>query len=301
MNLKPLLNYVQKENLHILNLVIRRQGEIIARYDFVEEQPVLLWSVSKTFTSMAVGIAADEGYFKIQDKLADYFPSFARDKFDRLKIHDLLCMGSGQEFDPFMKAFNTGQGVNDAEGVFLSAPVKYEPGTFFMYNNAATYMLSKLISLTTGKNLLEYLRPRVFEPLDIQDVKWEQNAEGVNFGCSGLYLKAGDLSKCGQLLLNEGEWQGKQLIPAAYIREATRKQIDTSHFNEPFATDDHRGGYGYQLWKNRYPDTYRMDGFYGQYNVILPQKGAVVTFVSNEPKKMTAILELTWMFLLEQL
>ena len=301
MDLKPLLNYVQKENLHILNLVVRRQGEVVARQNFVEEQPVLLWSVSKTFTSMAVGLAAHEGYFALQDKLSSFFPSLEREQFDQLKIHDLLCMGTGQEFDPFMKTFNAGQELDDVEEIFLSAPVQHSPGTFFMYNNAATYMLSKLITLTSGESLLDFLKPRVFEPLDIQDVKWEHNAEGVNFGCSGLYLKASDLSRCGQLLLNEGEWQGKQLIPAAYIREAARKQIDTSHFNEPFATDDHRSGYGYQLWLNRYPGTYRMDGFYGQYNVILPQQESVVTFVSHEPQKMTAILELTWMFLMEQL
>jgi CubicO group peptidase (beta-lactamase class C family) len=301
MNLSPLLQSVSEQNLHILNLVVRQHGEIIAGYDFAEEQPVLLWSVSKTFTSMAVGLAAQEGYFDIHDKLLRFFPQAACEGFNQLTIRDLLCMGTGQEKDPFNQTYQAGQSLDDAERIFFSEPICHTPGTFFLYNNAATYLLSSLVSLATGNNLLAFLTPRVFQPLGIRDVRWEQNANGINFGCSGLYLKAHDLSLFGQLLLNEGAWQGRQLIPAAYMREATRPQLSTADFNEPFATADHTSGYGYQLWMNRIPGTYRLDGLYGQYVVVLPQQDAVVTFVSNEPEKMTAILELTWKFLVNQL
>ena len=124
---------------------------------------------------------------------------------------------------------------------------------------------------------------------------------GINFGCAGLHLCAHDLSKFGQLLLNEGVWNGKSLIPQQYIQEATKKQIDTSDFNEYFATADHKSGYGYQLWMNSYPGSYRLDGLYGQYVVIIPNKKAVITYVSNEPKNMTGILELTWKYIVGQL
>jgi CubicO group peptidase (beta-lactamase class C family) len=103
------------------------------------------------------------------------------------------------------------------------------------------------------------------------------------------------------LLLNEGLWNGKSLIPRPYIQEATQKQIDTTHFNKYFATADHKNGYGYQVWMNAYPGSYRLDGLYGQYGVIIPQKNAVITYVSNEPQNMTGILELTWKFIVEQL
>jgi CubicO group peptidase (beta-lactamase class C family) len=176
-----------------------------------------------------------------------------------------------------------------------------EPGKHFLYNNAATYMLSKLISLTTGDRLLAYLRPRLFQPLGIENVQWEEDGHGINYGFSGLCLNAQDVSKFAQLLLNEGLWNGKSLIPQSYIQEATQKQIDTSDFSKHFATADHKSGYGYQLWMNAYPGSYRLDGLYGQYGVIIPHSHAAITYVSNEPQNMTGILELTWKFIVAQL
>lgn len=189
--LNDLVLSVKKQNLQVLNVIVRQHGEIIARHDFHEEKPVLLWSVSKTFTSMAVGIAMNEGYFKIDDHLIDFFTNIPQ-------------------------------------------------------------------------------------------------------GFSGLYLTATQLSRFGQLILDRGVWKGKQLIPSSYIEDAASIQIDTSDFNPYFATKDHHHGYGYQIWLNSYPNSYRMDGLYGQYVVILPDKDAVITYVSNEPENMTVVLELTW-------
>jgi CubicO group peptidase (beta-lactamase class C family) len=196
---------------------------------------------------------------------------------------------------------DTGRNLDNIENLFFEEPIIYEPGSHFMYNNAATYMLSKLISMKTGDCLSDFLRPRIFEPLGIKNVDWEKDVNGINYGLSGLFLSAHDLSKFGQLLLDDGMWNGRSLIPKQYIQEATTKQIDTSDFNEPFATADHRSGYGYQLWMNSYSGSYRLDGKYGQYVVIIPNQKAVVTYVSNEPQNMTGILELTWRYIVEQL
>jgi CubicO group peptidase (beta-lactamase class C family) len=301
MYLGELVRSAREQNLHILNIVVRQNGEISAEYNFVEDTPVHLWSVSKTFTSMAVGIAASEGYFNISDKLVDYFPSAARDRFDQITIRDLLCMGTGQTQCPLDKAIDSGRSLDNVETLFFEEPIVYAPGKHFLYNNAATYMLSKLISIQTGRCLLDYLRPHIFEPLEIEDVRWEKDVNGVNFGCAGLHMCAHDLSKFGQLLLNEGMWNGDSLIPTAYLWEATKKQIDTADFDKSFATTDHRSGYGYQLWINSYPGSYRLDGLYGQYVVIIPQQHAVITYVSNEPHNMTGILELTWKYIVDQL
>jgi len=301
MNLDNLIQSAHEQNLHILHIVVRQQGRIIAEHEFSKEKPDQLWSVSKTFTSMAIGIAAHEGYFDIHDKLSTYFPAANHAKFDRLTIRDLLCMGTGQAACPLDKARQAGQGLDDIEALFFSEPIIYAPGTHFMYNNAATYMLSKLISLRTGICVLDFLRPRVFAPLGIEDVQWEQDINGIDFGCAGLHMGIHDLSKFGQLLLDEGRWNGKTLIPRSYIQEATQKQIDTADFAAAFATTDHKSGYGYQLWMNAYPGSYRLDGLFGQYVVIIPQKQAVVTYVSNEPTNMTGILELTWKYIVEQL
>lgn len=302
--LNDMILSVEKRNLHVLNVVVRKDGSIIAKHDFEEEKPRLLWSVSKTFTSMAIGIAENEGYFKISNRLLNYFSEDVTEHSEHLRkmtIHDLLCMGTGHAECPLEKAMAENRSLDDIGRLFFQEPVVYEPGTHFVYNNAAAYMLSKLISKTTGYSLRDYLMPKIFEPLGISNPKWDSDEKGISLGCTGLYLTAEQLSKAGQLLLNKGVWNGKQLIPADYIEKASKPQIDTSKFNKYFATADHRKGYGYQMWMNSYPGSYRMDGKYGQYVVILPDKNAVVTYVSNEPVNMTGILELTWNALIDKL
>lgn len=302
--LSDLIQSVKEQNLHVLNVVVRKDGSLIAKYDFEEEKPRLLWSVSKTFTSMGIGIAESEGYLRISDKVLDYFAKDVAEISDNLRkmtIRDLLCMGTGHALCPLEKAMGENRSLDDIGRLFFEEPVIFEPGSHFVYNNAASYMLSKLISITTGYSLRDYLMPRIFEPLGILNPKWESDVNGISFGCSGLYLTAEELSMFGQLLLSKGVWNDKQLIPADYIEKASKPQIDTSKFNKYFATADHRKGYGYQMWMNSYPGSYRMDGKYGQYVVILPDKNAVVTYVSNEPVNMTGILELTWNALIDKL
>lgn len=301
MNLTGLIKAAQEQNLHILNLVVRQNGEIIAEHNFAAEKRVLLWSASKTFTAMAIGIAEKENLFKITDKLSEYFRVPDVPLWQKVTIRDLLRMGTGQRRCPMTVAINNGDKLENVEELFFSEPVVDEPGSHFVYNNAATYMLSKLITLRTTTSLNDYLKPRIFEPLGIHDVQWEADRNGISFGCSGLHLSAHELSKFGQLLLDSGMWQGTRLIPEDYLRAATSKQIDNSDFHEFFATADHRSGYGYQLWLNSYPTSYRLDGLYGQYVVVLPTKKAVITFVSNEPTHMTAILELAWNHLVDHL
>jgi CubicO group peptidase (beta-lactamase class C family) len=210
-------------------------------------------------------------------------------------------MGTDQEKDPLSEALNSGKSLDDVEKLFFEEPIIYQPGTHFFYSNAATYMLSKLISLQTKTSLNEYLRSHIYEPLELENVQWEKDVNGINFGCSGLYLSAHELALFGQLLLNEGEWNNQRLIPQNYIQEATRKQISTADFDKFFATADHKSGYGYQLWMNSCAGSYRLDGLYGQYAVIIPDKKAVITYISDEPKNMTGILELTWKYIIEQL
>lgn len=299
-----LIKSVKMQNLHVLNVVVRKDGDIIAEHDFEEEKPVLLWSISKTFTSMGIGIAENEGYFRLNDKVVDYFADDIiqiNDNLKKMTIHDLLCMGTGHARCPLTKAMKENKPLDDISRLFFEEPVVFEPGAHFLYNNAATYMLSKLITITTGYSLKEYLMPRIFKPLGISEPQWDSDVNGISFGCSGLYLTARDLSKFGQLLLNHGVWDKKQLIPADYIAQATKSQIDTSEFNQYFATVDHKQGYGYQIWMNSYPNSYRMDGLYGQYVVILPDKNTVVTYVSNEPSNMTGVLELTWNTIVDKL
>lgn len=301
--LNDLIDSVNGQGLHVLNVVLRQDGKITARYDFFEEKPVLLWSASKTFVSMAVGIAEFEGYFSINDRLIEYIqsPVETNENLANLRIRDLLCMGSGHHSCPVSRAMENGESLDDIGTLFFAEPFIDVPGTRFKYDNSATYMLSKLITLRTGLSLRDYLIPRIFSPLEIETPQWLADPAGISFGCSGLFLNATNLSKFGQLLLNRGTWNGRQLIPSVYIDQATRQQISTADFNEPFTTADYRNGYGYQLWMNRIPNTYRIDGMYGQYSIVLPERNVVVTYISNEPDRMTRIIELTWETLIEKI
>jgi CubicO group peptidase (beta-lactamase class C family) len=303
--LNDLVQSVKNQNLHVCNVIVRQDGNIIARYNFEEEKPTLLWSVSKTFTSMAVGIAISEGFFKINDYVINFFPDLLLPKnneyLKKLIIHDLLCMGTGHAECPVTKA-DWECGIDwDISQLFFEEPIVFEPGTHFTYNNSATYMLSKIIRITTGSNLDDYLDEKIFQPLGIPKPKWDTCPKGITQGFSGLYLTAEQLSRFGQLILDKGVWNGKRLIPANYIEQAISVQIKTNDFNPYFATADHHQGYGYQIWMNSYPNSYRMDGLYGQYVVMLPDKNAVVTYISNEQQNMTGVLELTWDTLIDKL
>lgn len=303
--LKDLIESVKEQNLQVLNVVVRQNGHIIAKHDFEEEKSILLWSISKTFTSMAGGIAISEGYFKIDDYIIDFFPNIKNENtseyLKEMTIHDLLCMGAGHEECPVTKAdWESGKEWDIAQ-LFFDEPIVFKPGTHFTYDNSVTYMLSKIISITTGKNLDDYLDEKIFQYLDIPKPKWDTCPKGIPQGFSGIHLTAEQLSKFGQLILDNGVWQGKQLIPSAYIKQATSVQIKTDDFTPYFATKDHHQGYGYQIWMNSYPNSYRMDGLLGQYVVMLPDKNAVITYVSNEQENMTGVLELTWNTLVDKL
>lgn len=302
--LNDLIQSVQEQHLHVLNVIVRQNGKIIARHDFEEEKPQLLWSVSKTFTSMAVGIAVSEGHFKLDDHIIDFFPNFKiteNDYRNDVTVHDLLCMGSGHAECPVSKADWEKNPNLDIAELFFNEPFMYKPGTHFTYDNSATYMLSRLITLTTGLKLDDYLNEKIFKPLDIPKPTWHTCPLGYPMGFSGLYLCAEHLSRFGQLILDKGVWKSAQLIPSGFIERASSVQIKTDDFITDWTTADHNQGYGYQMWMNSYPGSFRMDGLNGQYVVILPDRQAVITYVSDEPDKMIEILELTWKTLMDKL
>jgi len=293
--LDGLVKQVNEQGPNVYHVVVRQNGGIIARYDFKPEQPRLLYSVSKTFTSIGIGLAESEGLLGLDETLGAFFD--CPPGFEKVKVRHLLTMSCGHDTCPLEAADN----MDDIEKIFFGRPLVYEPGKVFVYNNAGTYMLSKLLGKRAGCNLKQYLTPRLFEPLGIPDPRWDEDQFGVSYGFSKLYLNATDLSKVGQVLLDHGKWNGKQLLPEQYLEQATRKQISTENVRDSWATADSHAGYGYQIWMNSYPGSYRMDGYRGQYVVVLPDKNAVVTYLSDENKDMLGVLELTWKYLVDQL
>jgi hypothetical protein len=210
-----------------------------------------------------------------------------------MKVRHLLSMASGHAEDT-RRAM--GRDGTDLVRGFLSIPPDKEPGTLFCYNQGCTYALSALITRLTGQRLLDYLRPRLFDPLGIEDAVWTQSDEGVDQGYSGLHLATESIAKLGLLHLQSGRWEGRQLVPEAYLAEAHRVQIDNAGV---MTNPDWQQGYGFQFWMCR-NGAYRGDGAFGQFLVVVPDADAVIVCTA-QVTEMQAEIDLIWEHLLPAL
>ena len=292
---EAILNFITEANKcnfewHGFSLI--RHGKTIAEgywSPFKKGGKHTLYSLSKSFTSSAIGMLVDEGKLKVTDKVVDLFPeSLPVELSENLKemtVHHLLSMNTGHGTDT-MPVLRNNQGKTWVER-FLSHPVVHKPGSHFLYNTGATYMQSAIVQKVTGQKLTEYLKPRLFDPLGITDYDWELSPEGINTGGYGLRVSTEAIAKFGQLYLNEGTWNGKQLISKSWIHEATKIQT-TSQDND----SDWGQGYGYQFWRCK-PGFYRGDGAYGQYCIVMPQHDAVLA-INSESWDMGKSMQIAW-------
>jgi CubicO group peptidase (beta-lactamase class C family) len=288
-----------EQKVHGLNsFMLMRHGKVAAEAwwaPYAPQHPHMLYSLSKSFTSTAVGLAIHEGRLSVEDPVLKFFPESApaapSDNLKAMKVKHLLCMGTGHDKDA------TGPTTAAADGdwvkAFLSLPVEHEPGTHFAYNSAATYMLSAIVQKLTGQTVLAYLTPRLFEPLGITGPTWETCPKGINTGGWGLMVKTEDIARFGQLYLQQGQWAGKQVIPAAWVQEATTKKISNG---DPNTVSDWQQGYCYQFWRCRH-GAYRGDGAFGQFCVVMPELDAVLAITSGLGD-MQAVLDCVWDHLL---
>jgi CubicO group peptidase (beta-lactamase class C family) len=281
--------------MHSFMLV--RHGHVVAEgwwapYD--AQTSHILFSLSKSFTSTAVGLAIAEGKLSLDDEVLKSFPEDAPAKpsanLRAMRVRDLLRMSTGHQTEPPLGYRGAGAKGRDESWTkkFLAHPVPFKPGTHFMYNSPATYMLSAMVQKATGMTVLDYLRPRLFEPLGFEDPSWVASPQGITAGAYGLLARTEEIARFGQLYLQKGVWQGQQLIPAAWVKEATALQ--TSNGSNPKSDWDQ--GYGYQFWRSRH-HAYRGDGAFGQYCLVLPELDAVVAITSGV-RDMQGPLNLVW-------
>ena len=158
---------------------------------------------------------------------------------------------------------------------FLAAPITHPPGSVFLYNSAATYMCSAIVQRVTGQKVIDYLTPKLFTPLGIEGMTWETCPRGINTGGWGLSIQTEGLAKFGQLYLQKGKWNGREIIPAAWVEEATTKHIqqpEPAKPSRPHEDNDWLQGYGYQFWRCRH-NAFRGDGAFGQFTIVLPGAG----------------------------
>ncbi len=279
-------------------VMLLRHGHVVLEAEWTPYRlpdPHLLYSVSKSFTSTAIGLAVDAGLLTIDDKVVSFFgpeelPETISDNLAAMSVRHLLTMSTGHSEDTVQRMSRDERMVQK----FLGLEVQHEPGAPFVYNSGATYMLSAILQKLTGETLLEYLRSRLFAPLGITEATWGSSKEGITFGGWGLSLGTESMAKFGQLLLQRGVWEGEQLVPAEWLEAATTKQVSN---NEP--NPDWQQGYGFQFWRGRH-NTYRADGAFGQFILAIPDHDAVL-IITSAASNMQAELDLIWDHLLPAL
>jgi len=279
-----ILNFVEaieKNVSEFHSFMLMRHGHVVAEgwwSPHAPERPHMLFSLSKSYTSSAIGLAVAEGRLTVHDKVISFFPDdlpdTVSDNLAAMSVHDILAMATGHAEDTtgFMREKFDDNWVKG----FLTMPVEHQPGTHFVYNSGATYMQSAIIQKLTGMRLLDYLTPRLFEPLGIEGATWQQSPQGIDTGGWGLSIKTEDIANFGQLYLQKGVWQGKQILPESWIAAATSKQISNASNQQV----DWQQGYGYQFWCCRH-NAYRGDGAFGQYCVVMPDQDAVLAITSG--------------------
>ena len=277
------------------SFMLVRRGHVVAEawwapYD--RDTPHLLYSLSKSFTSTAVGLAIAEGKLSLDDPVLKFFPEHAPAEPSRnlsgMRVRDLLRMATGNQTEAPFGVFGPEGTAEPWTKLFLAHPVPFKPGTHFVYNSPATFMLSAIVQKVTGVTMLEYLRPRLFEPLGFKDPRWEENPQGITVGAYGLTARTEEIARFGQLYLQKGRWNGKQLIPASWVDEATSMQTSTG--SSP--NSDWDQGYGYQFWRSRHR-SFRGDGAFGQYCLVLPEQDAVIAITSGV-RDMQKVMNLVW-------
>ena len=264
----------------IHHVMVVRHGRVIAEMHpapFRAEDSHTLYSASKTFTSLAVGIAIDENLLRLDDRVMTFFPDKrtgpVSDNMAAMTVRDLLMMASGVKPDWTMRN-NSTDWVKD----WLAKPVDDKPGSLFQYDSMCTFMLSAIVQRVTGQTMLEYLQKKLFDPMHITMADWETSPDGINTGGWGLRVQAETMAKLGQLLLNKGKWNGQQLVSADYVTAACSRLNDGGAKGTVPPTDGNQG-YGYQVWQSKWPGSFRADGAMGQYTVVVPQEDLVVVIL----------------------
>ncbi|RKP52925.1 hypothetical protein D7Z26_14320 [Cohnella endophytica] len=286
------------QEIHTFMLI--RAGHVIAEGGWKPYTPQSLRlsnSVSKSFTSAAVGFAVSEGKLSVDDRVLSFFPERTPSEpspgWSDMTVKHLLTMSTGQTEDPVYRFMEREDG--DWVRVFMDTPVLEAPGSRFLYNSGASYMLSAIVQQATGQTVMDYLTPRLFEPLGIRDIHWEACPRGVTVGGWGLSVSTEHIAKFGQLYLNKGIWNGKKLLPEAWIEESSRSHI--ANGDDP--NNDWSQGYGYQFWMCRH-GAYRADGAFGQVAIVMPEQDAVLAFTAAVTD-LAPVMDRVWETLLPAL
>ena len=281
------------------SLMILRHGHVVAEgwwAPYTADRPHLLYSLTKSFTSIAVGLAITDGLLSLDDLVVDVLPEHVPVDVSaqgrRINVHHLLSMTTGHATDSLDEAWRLEPG--DLVKGFLRVPFTRPEGTHHAYDNSTTYVLARMVERVTARDLPGFLDERVFHPMGIDDADWDRVGNGTSFGFHGLHLTTEAIAAFGELLLRGGRWGDHQLVSRDWVELATRQHVATQHEEGSVEGADAWCGYGYQFWMSRHG--YRGHGAYGQRCVVVPSHDLVVAVTgATEPQD---VLDAIWEHLL---
>jgi len=285
------------------SLMIVRHGYVVAAgwwYPYTSERAHLVYSVSKSFTSTAAGLAVSEGLLDLDRPVVSYFPELEAEVTDArsrsMLVRHIASMASGHVEETWPRVLEAGP--DEPVRAFLRLPPERDPGTIFAYNQSCTYTLAAIIQRATGTTLSAYLKSKLSGPFGGCDLRWKRDRRGRELGFSGLHTTTETLARLGLLYLQRGSWDGKTVLDPAWVAEATRAQVPTAEAGMGNGGSDWARGYGYQFWVSRHG--YRADGAYGQFCLVLPEHDAVVA-ITSQSTETQVLLDAVWENLLPAL
>ncbi|WP_281165761.1 serine hydrolase domain-containing protein [Liquorilactobacillus sicerae] len=276
------------KNIIINYLQIYRGSQKIGEYSRIEQKTRLnVYSVSKSVTAIAAGIAVDEGLFNLNDNLYKFFPEYdfvkAKNIISKIKIENLLTMTTGLADSLFFLDDKERYFVKDWIDYFFKSEFTDLPSMVFKYNNFGPYLVSCIIEKITHLKLVEFLQPRLFDKLNIGNPNWLECPKGHTIGASGLFLTIDEMSRIGLLLLNQGKFNGQQLVSKSYLELATKNELHTINA-------DAGNGYGYGFKINDDLISYRADGKYGQFIFVLPKEDLMISCQSFDDRDVYSFI-----------
>ena len=273
-------------DLQLHSFMLYRGGHVVAEgwsWPYQNHRPHMMHSLTKSVTACGVGIAIDEGHFSLDDKVISFFPdelpAEINENLEAMAVRDLLTMQSGHAESVSGSVFRQVNTSWVAE--FFKIPVVYKPGSHFVYSSALSFMLSAIVTATTGESLRQFMEPRVFQPLGIKELTWGASPNGINPGGNGLSWTTADALKLGILHLNRGVWKGQQIVPRNWVDESTRLHVPGEE-------------YGYHWWREDSVNAYYAEGAFGQFSIVFPDQDAVLALtagVQDEP-----LLDMVWQY-----
>lgn len=283
--ISALLDQLEERGVECHSIMVVRHGNVVAEgwwAPYSAERPQLLYSVTKSFVSIAVGIAVADGLLSLNDLvvdvLSDHVPTDVSEQRRRLTVHHLLTMTAGHEADSLEDAWLLEP--DDLTKGFLRVPFTEVEGTLHTYDNPTTYILARMVERVTRRNLADLLDERLFLPMGIDHAEWDRLASGATFGFHGLHLTTEALAAVGELLLREGRWGDRQLVPAEWVRLATTCHIETLQDADGSRDDDSLAGYGFQIWMSR--EGFRAYGAFEQLCMVYPEHDLVVVITAGD-------------------